>query len=63
MIYNIWSINYNKGLMDNALFKGSDYIGGNNKPNQYDYPARFNELLDFSTYDKWTVYTPTNKRH
>lgn len=48
-------------LMDNALFKGSDYVMVEtiNQTNMI-IPARLqNELLDFSTYglnDKWTVY-------
>ena len=48
-------------LMDNALFKGSDYVMVEtiNQTNMI-IPGRLqNDLLDFSTYglnDKWTVY-------
>jgi hypothetical protein len=48
-------------LMDNALFKGSDYVmvETKNQTNMIINARLQNDLLDFSTYglnDKWTVY-------
>lgn len=54
-------------LMDNALFKGSDYVMVEtiNQTNMI-IPARLqNDLLDFSTYglnDKWTVYHSSKQK-
>jgi hypothetical protein len=54
-------------LMDEAKFKGSDYVSvyTKNETNMI-IPSRLqNDLLDFSTYglnDKWTVYHSTKQR-
>jgi hypothetical protein len=54
-------------LMDNALFKGSDYVmvEAINQTNMIIPAGLQNDLLDFSTYglnDKWTVYHSSKQK-